>query len=182
MPTDNLSSSLPIYKCRAFSSLTFFKCKWLISINCCSHRNNLGNFHYLCMAVMIPRNMLEKDKGEDLKFGTNPRNSVRKCGVGFPTLITLLVFLLWFMEPCTRVNNFAVFQQSETCMLKPLQISECLQFLPPQASLSFCVISMLESLMLTLSWKGLPAFLWFVLSVLSVLHRFGWYILSKSSF
>lgn len=46
------------------------------------------------MAVMLPRNMLEKDKGEDLKFGTNPRNSVRKCDVGFPTLITLLVFLL----------------------------------------------------------------------------------------
>lgn len=130
------------------------------------------------MAVVLPRNMLEKDKGKDLKFRTNPRNSVRKSDMGFPTLITLLVFLLWFMGPCTRVNHFAVFQQSETCMLKPLQISECMQFLPPQSSLSFCVISVLESLMLTLSWKGLPAFLWFVLSVLSVLHRFGRCILS----
>lgn len=43
---------------------------------------------------MSLRNVLEKDKGDDLKFGTNLRNSVRNSQLGFLSLITLLGFLL----------------------------------------------------------------------------------------
>lgn len=64
------------------------------NFKCYSLRNNLGNFHYLYVVVVLPRNMLEKDKGDNLKFGTNLRNSVKNSQLGFLGLITLLEFLL----------------------------------------------------------------------------------------
>lgn len=46
------------------------------------------------MAVVLPRNMLEKDKGDNLKLATNPWNSVRKSHAGFLSLTTLHVFFM----------------------------------------------------------------------------------------
>lgn len=51
----------------------------MINFKCCSPRNNLGFFQ--CMVVMSPRNLLEKDKGDILKFGTNLRDSIRNSGI-----------------------------------------------------------------------------------------------------
>ena len=123
------------------------------------------------MAVVSPGNMLEKDKVDKLKFGTNPRNSVRKSHTGFLSLITLLVFFLKFMAPCTSINHSAVLQQTDRIHIKTrpafrvyaVSPSPLLPFSPcyffklrkPNAS-SELRIETFHSLVTS------PAFLWFV--------------------
>lgn len=123
------------------------------------------------MAVVTPRNMLEEDKGDNLKFGTNPRNSLRKSHVGFLSLITLLVFFLSFMAPWTSVNHSAVFQRTDrihskthlACRIYAVSPSPLLPFFPcyffdirkPNAN-SELRIETFHSLIMS------PAFPWFV--------------------
>lgn len=144
------------------------------------------------MAVVPHRNMLEKDKGNNLKFGTNPRNSVRKSHVGFLSLITLLVFFLWVMAPCTSFNLSAVFQPTDRIHIKThpafriyaVSPSPLLPFFPCY----FVKIrkrnanSELRIETFQFGHVSCLPLLCEVLSIPSVLHRFGGYILSKSSF
>lgn len=130
------------------------------------------------MAVVPPRNNLEKDKGGSLKFGTNPRNSVRKSHVGFLTLITSLVFLLWFMVLCTGVNYLDVFHHAERICIKTSPDFRVYAVSPFLLPLSFCVISTLESPVLTLSW-GLRLFM--VLSLLAFLRLVKCLVWDQSS-